>query len=70
MAAKKFYRIVHSNNFPNIDLLKKSAAINFAQKQTSLYGIVVKVYEYTFDGECNGVIYTSYYQKKADHGRK
>lgn len=60
MRAKLFYKVVHSNNFPNIDLLKKSVAINFAKKQASMYGIVVKVYEYTFDGESHGIIYTAY----------
>lgn len=60
MSTKLFYRIVHSNNFPNIDLLKKSVAISFAKKQASMYNIVVKVYEYTFDGDCHGVVHTAY----------
>lgn len=60
MTTKLFYRIVYSNNFPSINLLKKSVAISFAKKQASVYNITVKVYEYTFDGNCHGVIHTSY----------
>lgn len=60
MGSQFFYRIVHSNNFPTIDLRKKSAAINFANRQASMFHIVVKVYEYTFDGDCHGIIHTAY----------